>query len=140
RMPIALSAAIAMTGCVERTVHITSEPQGALVWVNDREIGRTPVSFDFLYYGVYDVRLVKEGYEPLLTSGDAEAPLYETVPVDLLSELAPVDIHSDINWHYVLQPRNDDPHALLQRAEDLRAKLGPPASTQPAATSPAATP
>ncbi|MFB3120043.1 MAG: PEGA domain-containing protein [Stenotrophomonas maltophilia] len=36
---------------------ITSEPPGALVWLNDREIGRTPVDVDFEFYGRYDVRL-----------------------------------------------------------------------------------
>ncbi len=43
-------------GCVERTVTITSEPDNALVYLNDEEIGRTPVTVSFTFYGVYDVR------------------------------------------------------------------------------------
>ncbi|MBT4015057.1 MAG: PEGA domain-containing protein, partial [Deltaproteobacteria bacterium] len=35
---------------------ISSNPPGALIWVNDREIGRTPVSFNFTYHGEYDIR------------------------------------------------------------------------------------
>jgi hypothetical protein len=49
-----------LLGCVERTISITSEPRGALVYLNDEEVGRTPVSVPFTYYGVYDVRLERE--------------------------------------------------------------------------------
>ena len=49
-------------GCVKRTISISSNPSGALVWVNDREVGRTPVEFEFLYYGEYDLRLERDGY------------------------------------------------------------------------------
>ncbi len=38
-------------GCVQRTITITSDPPGALVWLNDREIGRTPLDVNFVYYG-----------------------------------------------------------------------------------------
>ena len=56
------------TGCVRRTISIVSNPPGALVWLNDREVGRTPIEVEFLYYGTYDVRIVKDGYEPLITT------------------------------------------------------------------------
>jgi hypothetical protein len=49
-----------LLGCVERTISITSEPEGALVYLNDEEVGRTPVSVPFTFYGVYDVRLEHE--------------------------------------------------------------------------------
>jgi hypothetical protein len=107
-------------GCVRRTISITSEPPGALVWLNEREVGRTPVEVDFLYYGTYDVRLRKEGYEPLLTSGEANAPLWDTIPLDLAAEAVP-NAHSKIAWHYVLEPLNDDESALLERAGAMRA-------------------
>ncbi len=48
-------------GCVERTITITSDPPYALVWLNDEEIGRTPVTVPFTFYGKYDVRLIHEG-------------------------------------------------------------------------------
>ena len=63
---------VLLGGCVKRTIMVTSDPEGALVWLNEREVGRTPVEVEFLYYGTYDVRLVKDGYEPLLTKGEAE--------------------------------------------------------------------
>ena len=61
---------------VERRVSITSEPSNAVVYVNDVEVGRTPVDADFTYYGSYDVRIDNEGFEPLRTKAVARAPIY----------------------------------------------------------------
>ncbi len=109
------------SGCVQRTIRITSEPSGALVWLNDREVGRTPVDVDFVHYGTYDVRLIKAGYEPLPTFGDAMPPLWDNVGLDLVAELIPAKFESHIEWHYVLLPANDDRDDLLVRARELRA-------------------
>ncbi len=56
-----LAAAAGLTGCVERTITVTSDPSGALVYLNDTEIGRTPVTVPFTFYGTYDVRLEHDG-------------------------------------------------------------------------------
>ena len=120
-------ATLCAAGCVRRTITITTDPPGTLVWLNDREIGRTPVTVDFLYYGTYDVRLERDGYEPQMTSGVAKPPLRDNVPLDLAVELFPAESHSEIHWHYVMQLRDDDPDALLQRAGALRGDLGEPA-------------
>ena len=111
------------TGCVRRTITITTDPPGALVWLNDREIGRSPVDIDFEHYGTYDVRLERPGYEPLMTSGRAQAPLWDTVGLDLRAALAPLQIHNHLTWHYVLVPRNDDPEPLIGRARRLRSRI-----------------
>ncbi|MHC4989420.1 MAG: PEGA domain-containing protein [Planctomycetota bacterium] len=127
RLVAAPAVPLAMTllaaGCVERTIKITSEPAGALVWVNDREIGRTPVDTDFVYYGTYDVRLELSGHEPLLTSGDAVAPWWDWAGPDLVSELLPVPLHHEVLWHYVLEPVDEDAEALLERARGLREQV-----------------
>ena len=128
-----LVASANSSGCVRRTISITSEPNGALVWLNGREIGRTPVTVDFLYYGEYDVQMVADGYEPLLTTGQANAPLWDNVPLDLFAEITPGKKHSRIQWHYVMSPRNDDPVALLERAREMRSRIGDPAAPEAAA-------
>ncbi|MCC5829414.1 MAG: PEGA domain-containing protein [Phycisphaeraceae bacterium] len=56
-----LTVAGGLGGCVRRTITITSEPSGALVHLNDQEVGRTPLTIGFTHYGVYDVRLTHEG-------------------------------------------------------------------------------
>ena len=40
-----------LSGCVERRYTIRTDPPGALVIVNGEEIGPTPVSRSFIYYG-----------------------------------------------------------------------------------------
>ncbi|MCZ6835566.1 MAG: PEGA domain-containing protein [Planctomycetota bacterium] len=120
---LALFMLTTLSGCVRRTITIKSDPPGALVWLNDREVGRTPVDVEFLYYGTYDVRLVKDGYEPLMTSGKADAPLWDVVGFDLVSELLPMDLHSQIEWNYDLEPLIDDEAGLIERAKDLRSKV-----------------
>ena len=44
---------------------IRTNPPGALVYVDDYEIGTTPVSTNFTYYGKRKIRIVKDGYETL---------------------------------------------------------------------------
>lgn len=112
-----------LTGCVDRTIRITSEPPGALVWLNDREIGRTPVDVEFVHYGTYDVRLELANHEPLHTSGEAKAPLWDAVGVDLAAELVPVELESRVEWHYVLEPKAGDPQRLIERARETRSQL-----------------
>jgi hypothetical protein len=125
RLCLILILAAASTGCVERTIRITSEPSGALVWLNDREIGRTPVDVGFVHYGTYDVRLLKEGYEPLHVPGEAKPPVWDMIGLDLAAELMPLELQSDVHWHYELEPARDDREGLVQRAEAIRDELGP---------------
>ncbi len=117
-----LATLIALTGCVQRTITITTEPEGVLVWLNEREVGRTPLDVDFVYYGTYDVRLELRGYEPVMTSGRANPPWWDNIGLDLIAELTPANIESRIDWHYVMQPLDDDSEALVGRARELRAK------------------
>lgn len=127
-LTLGLVGAVAMAasvGCVRRTILVTSEPAGALVYLNDVEVGRTPVEVDFLYYGEYDVRLVLEGHEPLLTSGQARAPWWETVGIDLIAEALPGEPHSRIHWHYDLEASRADSSGTIERARAMRDRLGP---------------
>ncbi|MCW5766306.1 MAG: PEGA domain-containing protein [Phycisphaeraceae bacterium] len=113
-----------LAGCTSRVIEVTSEPAGALVWLNDVEVGRTPCEVQFKYYGVYDVRLRREGYEPVTTSRRAEAPPHEWVGLDLLA--SPLPITDRVAWHFVLTPvaeSADRPAAerdLLERARQMR--------------------
>ena len=111
-------------GCVERTVRITSEPSGALVHVNDREIGRTPLEFGFTYYGTYDLRVAKDGYRTFHGPGEASAPLWDYPGPDLVAEVLPVPLESRIDWHVDLEPLPDSPEDLLERAEAFRSEAG----------------
>ncbi len=127
--------ALLATGCVDRTIRITSDPQGALVYVNDQEVGRTPCETAFLHYGTYDVRVIKDGYEPYLGPAEASPPLYDLPGPDLVADLLPVRLRSQIDWHFTLLPVNDDETAMIDRARQLRSRMhqemGPPAEASP---------
>jgi hypothetical protein len=64
---IALAWGLASTaiGCVERRYTIRTDPPGALVVVNGEEIGPSPASRSFTYYGQRRVQIFAEGYQPL---------------------------------------------------------------------------
>ena len=124
-MPLALACLLAavLGGCVRRVVDITSDPPGARVWVNDRDAGRTPCSIEFTHYGRYDVRLRREGYEPIAGFGDADAPVWDFVGCDLVSEVVPARLTSRVQWHFTMIPTDKDEAALVQRARSMRTDL-----------------
>lgn len=116
-------------GCLERTIRVTSEPPGAMVWLNDVEIGRTPAEARFKFYGTYDVRLEMAGFEAVHEGREAAAPFYEYPGPDLVAAAIPARFHNRIEWHYVLEPARglDSPEAeaaILERARGLRERLG----------------
>ncbi|MBN1513212.1 MAG: PEGA domain-containing protein [Phycisphaerae bacterium] len=119
---VGLVLAGAGIGCVRRTLTINTDPQGALVYLNDAEVGRTPVSVDFLWYGDYDVIVRKEGYATLQTDERINEPWYQVPPFDFFAEvLWPGRIHDQRSVSYVLEPAvAPDREELLQRAEALR--------------------
>ncbi len=120
---IALTAAVLLGGCVERRVWIETDPPGALVWLNDTQVGRSPVDVSITHHGIYDVRIEKEGYEPLVTSADTDGPIWDTVPLDFFVEILPIDAKCDARWKFLLSPRDDSEVALVGRATDLRDRL-----------------
>ena len=120
---VLLTAGWSLTGCVERTITITSDPQGALVHLNDEEIGRTPVTVPFTFYGTYDVRLEHDDCLPLWTKKKAEAPWWEFPGPDLVAEAVP-EGKSQLRWHFTMQlrpPPNEE--SLIERAKQMKASM-----------------
>ena len=109
-------------GCVRRTVTIRTDPQGARITLNDEEIGSSPATTDFVWYGDYEVIVRKPGYATLQTHQRIDAPWYQWPAIDLLTEaLLPIDFHDQHEFAYNLQPASqparDD---LIRQAQDLR--------------------
>jgi hypothetical protein len=114
--------ATGLTGCVRRTVTIRTEPQGATVLLNDQQVGTTPLTVDFTWYGDYDVVLRKEGYETLQTHKRLQTPWYELPGLDFISEvLVPFQIHDKQEMSFAMEPRQPvDKDALLKDATEMR--------------------
>ena len=121
---LALAALVAnLTGCVQRRMTVRSNPPGALVYIDDYEIGTTPVSTDYIYYGTRKIRLVKEGFETLTVYQPMPAPCYEWPGVDFFSEnVWPGKIRDERAYDFQMQPLVQVPaEQVLGRAEQLRA-------------------
>lgn len=110
------------TGCVQRRMTIRSNPPGATVYVDDYEVGATPVSANFTYYGTRKIRLVKDGYETLTVLQPVSPPWYQIVPLDLVTEnFVPGELRDHQQFSYQLRPQAVVPgDQLLGRAEQLR--------------------
>jgi hypothetical protein len=121
---IFLSAAflINQSGCVQRRMTIRSNPPGALVYVDDYEIGATPISTNFTYYGNRKIRLVKDGYETLTVLQPIPAPWYQYPPFDFITEnFVPGQIRDQRTIDFQLKPQMVVPaDQLLNRAESMR--------------------
>ena len=111
-------------GCVQRTLTVRSDPPGALVFLNDQEFGRTPVTRNFLWYGTYDVEVRMDGYQALKTTAKVWAPWWQWFPIDLLAEALPLTDHHELR--FTLHPpsaREVDAHVLVERGEQLKGAL-----------------
>jgi hypothetical protein len=117
---------LVLGGCVERRMTIRSNPPGALVYVDDNEIGTTPVSVNFTYYGTRKIRLVKDGFETLTVMQSFSPPWYQYVPLDFISEnFVPGKITDRRVLDYQLQAQMLVPGDQLRaRGEDLRRTAG----------------
>ena len=122
--------------CVERRLHIRTEPEGATVHVNGDELGPSPVSWRFHHYGTVRVTVEIEGYEPEQKEVRLRAPWYQYPVVDLFADvIVPTRINDDHHVTIELKARESTPKAedqtraeeLAQRAvalrEDLRANI-----------------
>jgi hypothetical protein len=122
------------TGCVQRRMTIRSNPPGALVYVDDYQIGTTPVSHDFVYYGTRKIRLVKDGYETLTVRQPIPLPWYEIFPLDFVSEnLVPWEIRDERVIDLAMQPASTEPaESVAARAEQARLAAGSLPPVEPA--------
>ncbi len=117
-----LAVLAAETGCVQRRLTIRSSPPGAVVYVGNQEIGTTPISHDFIYYGSRDITLVKDGFETLKVKAEIPAPWYDLPGIDFFSEnVVPKEIRDHRTLDFQLQPQVIVPtEQLIGRAEELR--------------------
>ncbi|MEJ7595900.1 MAG: PEGA domain-containing protein [Planctomycetaceae bacterium] len=81
-----LLLALTQIGCVHRRVTINSYPSGALVKVDGKDIGYTPASFDYTWYGTREVQLLRDGYETHTELVEIPAPWYQKFPLDFVSD------------------------------------------------------
>jgi hypothetical protein len=128
---MAAAAIPLLAGCIERRIVVTTDPPGALVWINDQEVGRTPLETGFRFYGQYELRVHKEGHEPIVAVRTASAPWYEYPGPDLVVGALPLRTRSEVRWHFDLvpseEPGPESTAALVERARGFRDEAPKPA-------------
>jgi hypothetical protein len=110
-------------GCVERTMSINTEPQGATVMLNDQDVGKSPVKVPFTWYGDYDIVLRKPGYKTVKTHKRVNAPWYQWPVIDIFSEaLIPVTMHDeqDLGTFAMETQVSPSKEQLLSASEELK--------------------
>ena len=122
---VGLAAILALAGCVERRLTINTQPQDALVVLNDEEIGQSPVTVPFSWYGDYNIRISKEGYQTLKTHRRLKSPWYDKFPCDFFAQIvSPKRIKDAYEWTFDLdkkkQPEREE---LIQNARELKSQL-----------------
>ncbi len=122
---ISFVASVLLSGCVERKLTINTEPQGALVTLNDEEIGVSPVTVSFEWYGDYDVIIRREGFETLKTHRKLKRPWYDAFPFDFFAQiLNPDRIVDSYEWAFELEEKTEPTREeLIRNAEELKKQL-----------------
>ncbi len=106
------------------------------MYVDDYQIGTTPVSTSFTYYGTRKIRLVLSGYETKTILQPVPTPWYEYPGLDFVTEnLVPGEIRDERVVEYQLTPQVIVPsQQLLGRAENLRHGAAAPQAPLPPAS------
>lgn len=117
-----LALLAASSGCTQRRMTIVSNPPGATAYIDGVEIGKTPVSHDFIYYGTREIRLVRDGYKTLTVLQPMSTPWYQVPPLDFFSDnLAFGEIRDERVYRYDLEAAVQEPFdAIVGRGEALR--------------------
>jgi hypothetical protein len=122
---VSLLVLTVLAGCVERKLTINTKPQGALVELNDEEIGESPVTVNFNWYGDSCIRISKEGYETLNTHRELKGPWYDHFPFDFFAQIVnPNRIVDSYEWTFELsQKQQISRDELIQNAQELKKQL-----------------
>ena len=116
-------------GCVERRYTLRTNPPGALAIVNGEEIGPTPLSRSFTYYGDREITLIKDGYQTQPIIQPIRAPWWDNLLTEFFTEnFIPYTFRDEREFTYNLTPATVPPtNELVDRAQNLRAQaLTPP--------------
>lgn len=112
------------SGCVSRRMTFVSNPPGAMVLLDGREIGYSPASADFTWYGTRRVTMIKDGYETKTDLVTVSAPWYQWPIIEFFSDnLLPHRITDRRVYGFDLQPKLMIPDEQLRdRARQLRSE------------------
>ena len=112
------------TGCVHRRMTVNSNPSGALVRIDGKDVGYTPASIDYTWYGTREIQLIKDGYETQTQRVNIKAPWYQHFPLDFLSDnFLGTHIRDHRRFDIPMRPRQPDvSQDVIERGRLLRSE------------------
>jgi hypothetical protein len=115
---------LSLSGCVSRRMTFVSNPPGAMVLLEGREIGYSPASVDFTYYGTRQVTMIKDGYETKTDLVTVPAPWYQWPVIEFFADnLWPHRVTDRRVYTFDLQPKQMvSDEELRARARQLRSE------------------
>jgi hypothetical protein len=129
-LAISLVALGGLSGCVERRYTLRTNPPGALAVVNGEEIGPTPVSRSFTYYGDREITLMLDGYQTQTVIQPIGAPWWDNLLTEFFTEnVIPFTFRDEREFTYQMTPSSlPDTNDLVARGQNLRAQaqVNPP--------------
>ncbi len=135
---ILVVAVFAFSGCVTRSITVKTNPSNALVYIDNKLIGESPVTMPFTFYGTRKIMIERKDEDGVLTHERTiafekiKAPVYEIFPLDFFSEIVwPFKIKDDqvLSYNLVeLEPLSikERQAKMLKNAEELRQRVGAP--------------
>lgn len=113
-----------VSGCVERRYTVRTDPPGATIIVNGEEIGPSPASRSFYYYGHREITMIKDGYETQTVIQPVNAPWWDNYFTEFFTEnFVPYHLRDEREFQYKLTPAVSPPEGELRdRAEALRSE------------------
>ena len=141
RAPLARAAVLLLlvgilSGCVTRRLFLVSDPPGATVILDGKEVGRTPYQEDFISYGVRRLELEMPGYARRVELLDVDNPWWQAFPIDIVTDLLlPWTIEDDRTFSFrmlAVDPEAsswDDARAAYERMREFKTENPPPADT-----------
>jgi hypothetical protein len=128
---LAAGTAFPAAGCMKRSLVVRTDPPGATVFVNGRDLGPSPVTVPYVHEGRFDVRVEKPGYESvaleITTPTRADAVPGPDFFAEHLSRR-----HRQVVHDVRLPPLKPDSYtrseieAMWKRAEEFRARANEP--------------
>ncbi len=116
---------LGFTGCVQRRLIVRSQPEGALVTIDNQSVGRTPVPVPYTYAGTREIQLEKDGFKTIKVRERIRPKWYDTFPLSFFSNnLALREIRDERVLDFQMEPRTQvQENQLLDRANDLRTNV-----------------
>ena len=122
-LALLLAELVFVSGCVRRRLTVRTSPPGAVAYLDNIELGKTPISRNFEYYGKRELKLIKEGYEPHVEMIHLRAPWYQWIGLDFVTEvLIPGTITDEQGYSINLKPQQIvSPDDLIAEGERMKA-------------------